>query len=77
MKQHQMIGTWTLVSQVSPETDGSVSNSRGENAAGLLMYARGYMSVYLARTDALAPQFLDLSTEKTALEGFVAYLGRF
>jgi hypothetical protein len=78
MNQEKIIGTWKLVSQVSHEADGSRSNSRGENAAGLLMYApSGYMSVYLARTDALAPQYLDLSTEQTALEGFVAYFGRF
>jgi hypothetical protein len=78
MNQHRLVGTWKLVSQVTYDANNSASPSRGEHPTGLLIYtANGYMSVHLARTEAIDPSLLDLSTERTALEGYVGYYGRY
>ena len=72
------VGTWLLVSQHSVYPDGTTRPSRGENAAGILMYDRGgNMAVQLMRTDEHATEYTDLSTLKTAMQGFLAYYGRY
>ena len=72
------VGTWLLVSQHSVYPDGTTRPSRGENAAGILMYDQdGNMAVQLMRTDEHATEYTDLSTLKTAMEGFHAYYGRY
>jgi hypothetical protein len=72
------IGTWLLVSQHSCYSDGRQEPSRGENPAGILMYDRaGNMAVHLMRTDARAGDHTDLSSLETAMQGFLAYFGRY
>ena len=71
-------GTWLLVSQHSLYPDGRREPSRGENPAGILMYdLAGNMAVQLARTDARAGEFTDLSSLETAMQGSLAYFGRY
>jgi hypothetical protein len=72
------VGSWRLVSQHSLYADGSVVPSRGENAEGIIMYdAAGNMAVQLMRTDARAPDFTDLAALETAMQGYLAYYGRY
>lgn len=72
------IGTWLLVSQHTLYPDGRREPSRGENPAGILIYdGAGNMAVQLMRTDARAGEFTDLADLRTALEGYLAYFGRF
>lgn len=72
------VGTWLLVSQHSRYPDGSKRPSRGDNAAGILMYDRdGNMAVQLMRTDEHARKYTDLAALETAMEGFHAYFGRY
>lgn len=72
------VGTWLLVSQHSLYPDGRREPSRGEGAVGILMYdAAGNMAVQLARTDSRAGEFTDLSSLATAMQGFLAYHGRY
>lgn len=72
------IGSWRLVSQHTHYPDGRIELSRGENADGIIIYdAAGTMAVQLMRTDEHAQEYTDSSTLKTALEGFLAYYGRY
>jgi hypothetical protein len=72
------VGSWKLLSQHSLYPDGRVAPSRGDNAAGILMYdAAGNMAVQLMRTDEHASAFTDLADLKTAMQGFLAYYGRY
>lgn len=72
------IGAWLLVSQYSFYPDGRRQPSRGEQPAGILIYdGAGNMAVQLMRTDARAGEFTDLSTLETAMQGFLAYFGRY
>lgn len=78
MTQARFVGTWLLRRQESRADDGTVAYPRGEHAAGVIMYDRaGWMAVQLMRTDALVSQYADLNDEGTALEGFLAYHGRY
>ncbi len=71
-------GSWKLLSQHSLYPDGRVEPSRGDHAEGILMYdAAGNMSVQLMRTDARATEFTDLTDPKTAMQGYLAYYGRY
>jgi hypothetical protein len=72
------IGTWCLVSQHSHHANGDIIPSRGDNAAGVIMYdAHGNMAVQLMRTDDRAAEYTDLSQFSTAMEGYLAYFGRY
>lgn len=72
------IGTWLLVSQHSLYPDGRRQPSRGDQPAGILIYDRaGNMAVQLMRTDARAGEYTDLGALETAMEGFLAYFGRY
>ena len=75
------VGTWLLVSQHNLYSDGHREPSRGEHPAGILIYdGGGNMAVQLMRTDVRAPEFTDLADLadlRTALEGYLAYFGRF
>ena len=72
------VGSWRLVSQHSLYPDGTKQPSRGENADGVIMYdAAGNMAVQLMRTDEQATEFTDLSDLATAMQGFLAYYGRY
>jgi hypothetical protein len=71
-------GTWRLVSQHSLYPDGRREPSRGENADGIIMYdTAGNMAVQLMRTDEDARKFTDLADLQTAMQGFLAYYGRY
>jgi hypothetical protein len=72
------VGSWKLLSQHSLYPDGRVEPSRGDNAEGIIMYdAAGNMSVQLMRTDDHATEFTDLADLKTAMQGYLAYYGRY
>ena len=72
------VGTWLLVSQHSLYAGGRREPSRGENPAGILIYdGSGNMAVQLLRTDARSGEFTDLADLCTALEGCLAYFGRY
>jgi hypothetical protein len=72
------VGTWRLVSQHSLYPDGSREPSRGEHADGIIIYdSAGNMAVQLMRTDEQATEYTDLSTMRTAMQGFLAYYGRY
>lgn len=72
------VGTWRLVSQHSLYPDGRTEPSRGDNADGILMYdAAGNMAVQLMRTDEDAEKYRDMSDLQTAMQGFLAYYGRY
>src|SRR5215213_4791985 len=72
------VGTWRLVSQHSLYPDGSSEPSRGEDADGIIMYdSAGNMAVQLMRTDEYAMEYTDLATMRTAMQGFLAYYGRY
>lgn len=72
------VGTWRLVSQHSQYPDGTTEPSRGDNADGIIMYDRaGNMAVQLMRTDEFAREFHNLTELKTAMQGFLAYYGRY
>lgn len=72
------IGTWRLISQNTHHPDGSITPSRGEQPAGILMYdAAGNMSVQLMRTDDQAQAFTDMQALTTAMDGFLAYFGTY
>lgn len=74
----RFVGTWLLVSQESINADGRRTPSRGEGAAGILMYdGAGNMAVQLMRTDAHAAEYTDLNSLETAMRGFLAYYGRY
>ena len=71
-------GTWKLLSQHSLYPDGTSEPSRGNNAEGIIMYDQaGNMAVQLMRTDEHATEYTDLSHLKTAMQGFLAYYGRY
>lgn len=71
-------GSWRLVSQHSLYPDGRTEPSRGDNAEGMIMYdAAGNMAVQLMRTDGRAAEFTDLSALETAMQGYLAYYGRY
>ena len=72
------VGTWRLVSQHSLYPDGSTEPSRGDGADGIIIYdAAGNVAVQLMRTDEYARDFTNLAELKTAMQGFLAYYGRF
>jgi hypothetical protein len=72
------VGTWRLLSQHSVYPDGRIEPSRGENAEGIIIYdAAGNVAVQLMRTDALAKEFTDMTELRTAMQGFLAYYGRY
>ena len=72
------VGTWRLVSQHSLYPDGHTVPSRGDNAEGIIMYdAAGNMAVQLMRVDARAPEFTNMAELPTAMQGFLAYYGRY
>jgi hypothetical protein len=72
------VGTWRLVSQHSLYPDGTTKPSRGDNADGVIMYDQAdNMAVQLMRTDEHATEFTDLADLKTAMQGFLAYYGRY
>jgi hypothetical protein len=72
------VGSWRLVSQHSLYPDGTTKPSRGDNADGIIMYdAAGNMAVQLMRTDEQATEFTDLTVLATAMQGFLAYYGRY
>ena len=71
-------GVWLLVSQYNRYPDGRKEPSRGEDPAGVLVYDRnGHMAVQLMRTDERAGEYTDLASLRTALEGYLAYFGRY
>jgi hypothetical protein len=72
------LGAWLLVSQDTVYPDGSSVPSRGEHPAGIIMYdASGYMAVQLMRTDEHARDYTDLTSFRTAMDGYHAYFGRY
>ena len=72
------VGSWRLVSQHSLYPDGTTKPSRGDHADGIIMYdAAGNMAVQLMRTDEQATEFTDLTDLATAMQGFLAYYGRY
>lgn len=74
----ELIGVWTLVSQEAYAPTGQIYYPRGMSPQGMLMYtADGYMSVQLIRTDIETSRLMVLTTLDTALEGFLAYYGRY
>jgi hypothetical protein len=74
----QFIGTWLLIPQHTHQPDGTITPSRGENPAGILIYDQhGYMSVQLARTDSRAADYTNMNDLRTAHEGFLSYFGRY
>ena len=76
--RESFVGTWLLVSQHNLHADGRREPSRGENPAGILIYdGSGNMAVQLMRTDARAGEFTDVADLRTALEGYLAYFGRY
>jgi hypothetical protein len=78
LMQAKFIGTWRLVSQDSLYHDGRSMPSRGENPAGMLIYdSAGNMAVQLMRTDEHTADYTDLASLDTALNGFLAYFGRY
>jgi hypothetical protein len=72
------VGTWLLVSQYSFYPGGRREPSRGDQPAGILMYDRASnMAVQLMRTDEHAHKYSDLLALETAMQGFLAYFGRY
>jgi hypothetical protein len=71
-------GTWRLVSQHSLYPDGRTVPSRGDNADGIIIYdAAGNMAVQLMRTDESATAYTDMADLQSAMQGFLAYYGRY
>lgn len=71
-------GTWMLVSQHSLYADGATKPSRGDNAEGIIMYDHaGNMAVQLMRTDEHAAEYTDMMDLQSAMQGFLAYYGRY
>ena len=74
----QFVGSWRLVSQHSLYPDGRTEPSRGDKADGIIQYdAAGNMAVQLMRTDDRATDFTDMAALETAMQGFLAYYGRY
>lgn len=72
------VGTWRLVSQHSLYPDGRTEPSRGDNPDGIIIYdAAGNVAVQLMRTDEHATDFTDMTEMRTAMQGFLAYYGRY
>ena len=72
------VGTWRLLSQHSLYPDGRREPSRGEKAEGIIMYdAAGNMAVQLMRVDERATEFTNMAELPTAMQGFLAYYGRY
>jgi hypothetical protein len=78
-----LVGAWRLVSWENRAADGQVSYPMGTDARGYLLYtADGRFSVTISRADRAAFAAGDLlggTTEEQvqAVEGFVAYAGRY
>jgi Lipocalin-like domain len=78
-----LVGSWRLTSWENRAADGQVTYPMGTNAVGYLLYtADGRFSVMISRvgrTPFAAGDLLGASTEEQAraVEGFVAYAGRY
>jgi hypothetical protein len=81
--QRALIGAWRLVSWENRAADGQVSHPMGADALGYLIYtADGRFSVTISRGDRAKFTGGDLlggtmQEKARALEGFVAYAGRY
>src|SRR4051794_126938 len=76
--QSPFAGTWRLVSQHALYPDGRIELARGENPDGIIMYdTAGNIAVQLMRTDERAAEFSDMLDLEKALQGFLAYYGRY
>ncbi len=74
----KFVGTWVLVSQETQHPDGRAVPSRGDGPLGLIIYdAAGNMAVQLMRTDSRAAEFHDMAGFDTAMQGYLAYFGRY
>ena len=78
-----LVGAWRLVSWENQAADGQVTYPMGTDAIGYVLYAAdGRFSVTISRRDRAgfaAGDLLSGTTQEkaTALEGFVAYAGRY
>jgi Lipocalin-like domain len=79
--KEQLVGTWTFVSAIDNNKDGTKTNRWGPNAKGLIIFdANGHFSFMIARAD--IPKFAADSVmqgtagENTAVvKGIIAYIG--
>lgn len=79
--KHQLVGTWTLVSTVDTNKDGTKTDRWGPSAKGLAIYdANGQYSFMIARTD--MPKFTANSVmqgtaeeNKAVVQGMIAFIG--
>jgi hypothetical protein len=78
-----LVGSWRLVSWENHAADGQVTYPMGTDAVGYLLYSTdGCCSVTISRGGRVAFAGKDLLTgtaeeKATAVEGFVAYAGRY
>jgi len=74
----KFVGTWVLVSQETQHPDGRAVPSRGSGPLGIIIYdSAGNMAVQLMRTDSRATEFHDMADFETAMQGYLAYFGRY
>jgi hypothetical protein len=79
--KEQLVGTWTLVSTLDTNKDGSKSDRWGPSAKGLAIFdANGHYSFMIARTD--IPKFAADSVmqgtaeeNKAVMQGLIAFFG--
>src|SRR5947209_3063400 len=76
--KEQLVGTWTLISAHSAQSDGSKIDLYGPNASGILIYTSdGHFALVDARSD--LPKFAGNSRvgnpeeNKTVVQGSIAY----
>jgi hypothetical protein len=78
-----LVGAWRLISWENQAADGQVTYPMGTDAIGYVLYAaNGRFSVTISRRDRAGVAAGDLLSGTTqekarALEGFVAYAGRY
>ena len=83
MRQHSVIGTWSLVSYKARKADGVVSFPLGRDAIGYITYtADGHMSVAMMSADRTNYASGDLrggtvEEKLAAAETYVAYCGSY
>jgi Lipocalin-like domain len=79
--KEQLVGTWTFVSAIDTNKDGTKTNRWGPSAKGLAVFdANGHYSFMIARTD--IPKFAANSVmqgtaeeNKAVMQGLIAFFG--
>lgn len=83
MKAQDLLGTWSLVSQIRTHADGRVQHPMGEKPVGSLTYSPdGRMSVAImaegrAKTGADGFRGLTVAQKAEAAAGYLSYAGTF